>query len=97
VAERIHRQRYLTLADARADVFDYIERFHRPRMQPRIDARNQAFTALTHCPRKRVELLQASPFQTRALPSSTQTHPAHQDQAIARRCAGRTFDLNRVA
>jgi len=45
--ERIHRQRYLTLADARADVFDYIERFHNPRMQRRIDARDQAFKALT--------------------------------------------------
>lgn len=45
--ERIHRQRYLTLADARTDVFDYIERFHNPRMQRRIDARDQAFTALT--------------------------------------------------
>ena len=45
--ERIYRQRYLTLADARADVFDYIERFHNPRMQRRIDARDQAFAALT--------------------------------------------------
>ena len=44
--ERIHRQRYLILADARADVFDYIERFHNPRMQRRIDALDQAFTAL---------------------------------------------------
>lgn len=45
--ERIHRRRYLTLADARSDVFDYIERFHNPRMPRRIDARDQAFTALT--------------------------------------------------
>lgn len=45
--ERIHRQRYLTLADARSDVFDYIERFHNPRMQRRINARDLAFTALT--------------------------------------------------
>ena len=45
--ERIHRQRYLSLADARSDVFDYIECCHNPRMQRRIDARDQAFTALT--------------------------------------------------
>jgi putative transposase len=45
--ERIHRQSYLTLADARSDVFNYIERFHNPRMQRRIDARDHAFAALT--------------------------------------------------
>lgn len=36
--ERVYRRRYLTLADARADVFDYIERFHNPRIQRRLDA-----------------------------------------------------------
>lgn len=45
--ERVHRRRYLTLAEARADVFDYIERFHNPRMQRRLDARDQAFRLLT--------------------------------------------------
>ncbi len=45
--ERVHRTPYLTLTDARSDVFDYIERFHHPRMQRRIDALDQAFTALT--------------------------------------------------
>lgn len=45
--ERVHRRRYLTLADARADVFDYIERFHNPRMQRRLDARDEAFRLLT--------------------------------------------------
>ena len=45
--ERINRRRYQTLAEARTDVFDYIERFHNPRMQRRIDVRDQAFTALT--------------------------------------------------
>lgn len=45
--ERINRRRYLTLADARSDVFDYIERFHNPRMQRRLDARDQAFKLLT--------------------------------------------------
>jgi putative transposase len=45
--ERVHRRRYLTLADARADVFDYIERFHNPRMQRRLNAKDQAFRLLT--------------------------------------------------
>ena len=41
--ERIHRHRHLTIAEASADVFDYIERFHNPRMQRRLDAKDQAF------------------------------------------------------
>lgn len=45
--ERIHRRRYLTLAAARSDVFDYIERFHNPRMQRRLDIQDQKFYALT--------------------------------------------------
>ena len=45
--ERVRRRRYLTLAEARSDVFDYIERFHNPRMQRRIEVRDRAFTALT--------------------------------------------------
>lgn len=45
--ERVYRRRYLTLDDARADVFDYIERFHNPRMQRRLDAQDQAFRLLT--------------------------------------------------
>ena len=45
--ERVNRRRYLTQAEARADVFDYIERFHNPRMQRRLDARDQASTLLT--------------------------------------------------
>ena len=45
--ERVHRRRYLTLAEARSDVFDYIERFHNPRMQRRLDSRDQKFIALT--------------------------------------------------
>ena len=28
--ERVHRRKYRTRAEARADVFDYIERFHNP-------------------------------------------------------------------
>lgn len=45
--ERVHRRRYLTLAEARADVFDYIERFHNPLRQRRLDAQEQAFRLLT--------------------------------------------------
>lgn len=45
--ERTNRRRYRTLADARADVFDYIERFHNPRIQRRLDARDREFNALT--------------------------------------------------
>lgn len=45
--ERINRRPYRTLADARSDVFDYIERFHNHRMQRRLDARDQAFRLLT--------------------------------------------------
>ena len=45
--ERVYRRRYLTLSDARSDVFDYIERFHNPRMRRRLDANDQAFRLLT--------------------------------------------------
>ena len=45
--ERVHRRRYLSLAHARADVFDYIECFHNPRMQRRLNAKDQAFRLLT--------------------------------------------------
>ncbi|CAN5799466.1 hypothetical protein BH23CHL8_BH23CHL8_31790 [soil metagenome] len=45
--ERVNRQRYLTMAEAQSDVFDYNERFHNPRMQRRLDSRDQKFIALT--------------------------------------------------
>ncbi len=45
--ERVNRRRYLTLAEARADVFDYIERFHNQIIQRRLDAKDQAFRLLT--------------------------------------------------
>ena len=45
--ERINRRRYLTVAEARADVFDYIERFHDPRIQRRLDALQTERSALT--------------------------------------------------
>lgn len=34
--ERVAHQRYRTLDEARADLFDYIERFHNPRMRRRV-------------------------------------------------------------
>ena len=37
--ERVHRRCYLTLAAARADVFDYIERFHNPIIDRRLNAK----------------------------------------------------------
>lgn len=45
--ERVNRRRYLTVADARADVFDYIERFHNPRIQRRLDSRDRELSILT--------------------------------------------------
>ena len=35
--DRVRRRRYLTQAEARRDVFDYIERFHNPRMRRRVE------------------------------------------------------------
>ncbi len=37
--ERVNRRQYLTRAEARADVFDYIERFHNPRRVRRTEQR----------------------------------------------------------
>lgn len=34
--ERVNRRRYLAPAEARVDVFDYIERFYNPRMRRRL-------------------------------------------------------------
>jgi putative transposase len=45
--ERVNRRRYRTVAEARADVFDYIERFHNPRIQRRLDSLNRDNRALT--------------------------------------------------
>lgn len=45
--ERVYRRRYLTLAEARADVFDYIEQFHNPLIQRRLGAKDQASRLLT--------------------------------------------------
>lgn len=45
--ERVRRRKYQTRAQARSDVFDYIERFHNPRMRRRIGRVDQAFSSLT--------------------------------------------------
>lgn len=45
--ERINRRRYRTIVDARADVFDYIERFHNPRIQRRLDSLPEGLSLLT--------------------------------------------------
>ncbi|MDE0874608.1 MAG: hypothetical protein OSA88_12150, partial [Acidimicrobiales bacterium] len=36
---RVNRKRYQTRAEARSDVFDYIERFHNPRRARRTEQR----------------------------------------------------------
>jgi putative transposase len=39
--ERVNRRQYHTRAEARADIFDYIERFHNPRKRRQLDRQNQ--------------------------------------------------------
>lgn len=39
--ERVNRRRYLTRADARADVFDYIEVFYNPRKRRKLKMTDQ--------------------------------------------------------
>lgn len=39
--ERVNRRRYVTRAEARADVFDYIELFHNPRKRRKLGATDQ--------------------------------------------------------
>lgn len=45
--ERTRRKKYRTRAEARSDIFDYIERFHNPRIRRRISKVDQQFLALT--------------------------------------------------
>ncbi len=45
--ERVNRRQYSTRAEARADVFDYIERFHNPRRERRTEQRRQKEVGLT--------------------------------------------------
>jgi putative transposase len=44
--ERVRCQIYRTRDEARADLFDYIERFHNPRMRRRVARQDQKFSAL---------------------------------------------------
>ena len=39
--ERVNRRQYLTRAEAREDVFDYIEQFHNPRKRQQLGMRQQ--------------------------------------------------------
>lgn len=48
--ERTNRQSYRTQDEARADIFDYIERFHNPRMRRRLAAQDQRFNSLLNRP-----------------------------------------------
>ena len=44
--ERTKQRRYRTQDEARADVFNYIERFHNPRMRRRVARQDQKFSAV---------------------------------------------------
>ncbi len=48
--ERIHHRRYRTRNEAKADVFDYLERFHNPRMRRRLASHDTRFTSLLNRP-----------------------------------------------
>lgn len=45
--ERVNRRQYQTRAEARADIFDYIERFHNPRKRRQLEMRQQKDLLLT--------------------------------------------------
>jgi putative transposase len=45
--ERVNRRQYQTRAEARADIFDYIERWHNPRQRRRLDQQQQGEQLLT--------------------------------------------------
>jgi putative transposase len=46
-AEPINRRQYRTRAEARTDIFDYIERFHNPRKRRQLEMRQQQDLGLT--------------------------------------------------
>jgi putative transposase len=46
--ERVNRHHYRTRAEARADIFDYIERCHNPRQRRRLEMQQQGEKLLTH-------------------------------------------------
>ena len=45
--ERVNRRYYRTRAEARADIFDYIERCHNPRQRRRLELQQQGEQLLT--------------------------------------------------
>jgi len=45
--ERVNHRQYRTRDEARADLFDYLERFHNPRMRRRVARQDRRFSALT--------------------------------------------------
>jgi len=42
--ERVNHRQYRTRDEARADLFDYLERFHNPRMRRRVARRDREFS-----------------------------------------------------
>jgi putative transposase len=46
--ERVNRRQYRTRAEARADIFDYIERWHNPRQRRRLAFQQEGEKLLTH-------------------------------------------------
>jgi len=48
--ERVHHRLYRTHDEARADIFDYLERFHNPRMRRRLAAQDIRFTSFLNRP-----------------------------------------------
>jgi hypothetical protein len=45
--DRVNRRCFALRSEARADVFDYIERFHNPRMRRRVEGRRSSDATLT--------------------------------------------------
>jgi len=45
--ERVNHRQYRTRDEARADLFDYLERFYNPRMRRRVARQDREFSALT--------------------------------------------------
>ncbi len=45
--ERVNRRQYRTRAEARSDVFDYIERFHNPRRTRKLEQLRKKEVGLT--------------------------------------------------
>ena len=45
--ERVNRRQYRTRSEARADIFDYIERFYNPRKRRQVEMRKQKDLLLT--------------------------------------------------